>query len=66
MRVQLAYPYQGHRPDEVISVDDRTGRRLLREGRVRPAPELEPADEAREQETDDETPAEAGRKSEVE
>jgi len=38
MRIQLAYPFEGHKANEVISTDDRTARRLLREGRARPAP----------------------------
>lgn len=35
MRVTLAYPYDGHEPDETIDVDDELGRRLVREGRAR-------------------------------
>lgn len=38
MVIQLAYEYQGFNPDDVIEVDDHTGRRLIREGKARPAP----------------------------
>jgi hypothetical protein len=37
VRVTLAYPYGGFGPDETIDVDDTLGRRLVREGRARPA-----------------------------
>jgi hypothetical protein len=35
MKVQLAYEYEGHQPDEVVDVDDATGARLIYEGRAR-------------------------------
>lgn len=35
MKVQLAYPYENHRADTTIDVDDATARLLLREGRAR-------------------------------
>lgn len=35
MRVTLAVPYDGHKPDDTITVDDRTGRQLIRDGRAR-------------------------------
>lgn len=42
MRITLAYPYEGHAPDETIDLDDREARRLLSSGRARlPAPELD-------------------------
>lgn len=37
IRVTLAYPYEGHAPDETIELDDPTARRLIREGRARAA-----------------------------
>jgi hypothetical protein len=37
MRVTLAYPWDGHDPDETVEVDNATGRRLLRDGKARPA-----------------------------
>lgn len=37
MRVTLAYPYEGHEPDETIEVDDDEGRRLLTTGHARKA-----------------------------
>lgn len=37
MRVTLAYPYGGFRPDETINVDDALARRLVRDGLARPA-----------------------------
>lgn len=37
MRVELAYPYEGHEPDEIIEVDRQTGRNLVSAGRARPA-----------------------------
>lgn len=44
MFIALAYPYEGHVPDEVIEVDEATGRRLLRAGRARRAdPPSKPA-----------------------
>jgi hypothetical protein len=35
MKVQLAYEYEGHEPDEVVDVDDATASRLIYEGRAR-------------------------------
>lgn len=35
MKIQLAYAYEGHDPDDVITVDDVTGRMLITEGRAR-------------------------------
>jgi hypothetical protein len=35
MKVQLAYEYEGHEPDEVVDVDDATGSRLVHEGKAR-------------------------------
>lgn len=35
MRVTLAVPYDGHRPDDTVTVDDRTGRQLIRDGWAR-------------------------------
>jgi hypothetical protein len=37
MRVTLAYPYDGNQADETIEIDDAEGRRLVRDGRARPA-----------------------------
>lgn len=37
MRVTLAYPFDGHQPDETIELPDPLGRRLVREGRARHA-----------------------------
>lgn len=42
MRIALAYPYDGHAPNDVIDVDDRTGRRLISDGRARLLPDLDP------------------------
>lgn len=41
MRVTLAYPFDGHEPDETIEVDDSVGRTLIRDGFAR-APEHTP------------------------
>lgn len=35
MLIQLAYPYDGHEPDDTIEVDDQTGRTLVRDGVAR-------------------------------
>lgn len=35
MLVQLAYPHEGHEPDEVIEVDADTGRDMVRDGLAR-------------------------------
>ena len=35
MRVQLAYPFDGHAPDDTVEVDDSVGRQLLKDGRAR-------------------------------
>lgn len=35
MKVQLAYPYDGHEADEVVEVPDGVGQRLINEGRAR-------------------------------
>lgn len=35
MLVTLAYPHEGHQPDETIEVDDATGRQLVRDGQAR-------------------------------
>lgn len=37
MHVTLAYPFEGHDPDETIEVDDPVGQDLIRDGRARPA-----------------------------
>ncbi len=39
MRVVLAYPRDGHAADDVIDVDDETGRVLVQDGFARLAPE---------------------------
>ncbi len=44
MRITLAYPYDGHDPDETIEIDDRRGRAMISNGVARPAPALEPDD----------------------
>jgi len=38
MHIRLAYPYKGHERGEVIVVDDRTGKRLLKYGKGREVP----------------------------
>ena len=35
MRITLAYPHDGHEPDDTIDVDDEVGRRLVHDGRAR-------------------------------
>lgn len=40
MRVQLAYPFEEHEPDEIIEVSNNLGRRLLNQGRARTAPPM--------------------------
>lgn len=35
MRVTLAYPFEGHDPDETIEVDDAAGRTMIRDGLAR-------------------------------
>lgn len=35
MRITLAYPYEGHAPDETIEVDDDVGRQMVRDGVAR-------------------------------
>lgn len=35
MRVTLAYPFDGHSPDETVDLDDATAKRLLRDGFAR-------------------------------
>jgi hypothetical protein len=40
LRVTLAYPFQGHAPDDVVDVTAQEARLLLREGRARVAPPL--------------------------
>lgn len=35
MRIQLAYPWEGHNPDDVVDVDDQQGRTMIREGLAR-------------------------------
>lgn len=37
MLVTLAYPYQGHQPDETVDLPPNEARRLLRDGYARPA-----------------------------
>lgn len=37
IRITLAYPYEGHDPDTTITVDEATGRRMVREGWARHA-----------------------------
>lgn len=36
MEVTLAYPWQGHQPNDTVEVGDGVGRMLIREGRARP------------------------------
>lgn len=38
MRIALAYPYEGAKPDDVIEVSDELGRLLVRDGKARLAP----------------------------
>lgn len=35
MKVTLAYPFEGHKPETTVDVDDETARLLIREGRAR-------------------------------
>ena len=35
MQITLAYPYDGHAPDETIDVDDQVGKTLIRDGFAR-------------------------------
>lgn len=35
MKIQLAYPFDGHAPDETVDVDEATARRLVRDGLAR-------------------------------
>lgn len=42
MRVDLAYPWQGHQPDDTVEVDDAVGKQLIRDGKARPTPAPEP------------------------
>lgn len=42
MRITLAYPFEGHAPDETIELDDWLARRLLHGGRAR-VPDAEAA-----------------------
>lgn len=42
MKIILAYPYEGHQPDETIEVDAAVGKRLIREGRARRAADTVP------------------------
>ncbi len=35
MRIVLAYPYEGHEPDETVDLEPVEARRLLRAGRAR-------------------------------
>lgn len=42
MRVTLAYPYEGHAPDETIEVPDPVGAQLIHDGLAR-TPDGEPA-----------------------
>lgn len=37
MRITLAYPYQGHQPDETIEVSDAEGQTLIGDGWARTA-----------------------------
>lgn len=37
MKVTLAYPYEGHEPDETIDLPDAEARRLVNDGRARRA-----------------------------
>jgi len=37
LKIDLAYPYDGHQPDETIEVDDDVGRQMIRDGYARPA-----------------------------
>lgn len=74
MFVQLAYPWQGHQTDEVLEVGEATGRRLIKDGNARPAPEIKKAKPQprkrstraplAEVPTSPETPADAGPESE--
>ena len=68
MRVTLAYPFQGHKPDETIDVDKRTARTLLRDGRARVAPPEIPRPKRTytPRSAPQETPAETGPEQEAE
>lgn len=37
MRIALAYPFDGHGPDDEIEVDADLGRQLIGDGRARPS-----------------------------
>ncbi len=37
VKVELAYPWNGHDPDSTVTVDATTARDLIRDGRARPA-----------------------------
>lgn len=37
MRVELAYPYDGHAPDETVELPTDVARSLISDGRARPA-----------------------------
>ncbi len=36
MKVTLAYPHDGRRPDDTVDVDEQVGRRLIHDGKARP------------------------------
>lgn len=42
MRITLAYPYEGHKPDDTIEIPDAEGQTLIFDGWARPADD-EPA-----------------------
>jgi hypothetical protein len=37
VKITLAYPFEGHAPDETIEIDDVRGRRMVRDGKARRA-----------------------------
>lgn len=41
MKITLAYPYEGHDPDDTIDVDEGTARELVNDGKARYATEDE-------------------------
>lgn len=40
MRIVLAYPFEGHAPDEIIDAERAVARKLLNSGRARVAPDV--------------------------
>lgn len=43
MKIELAYPYEGHKPDSVIDIDDDKGAQMIRDGFARPHNKPAPA-----------------------